>query len=242
MIGGFIITGNESKRVIIRGIGPSMTSFGISGVINDPLLRLFGPTGAPIAVNNNWQDTQQAEIEGTGLSPQDLRESAIIATLPPASYTASVTDANGGTGVGLVEIYDLNSAANARLANISTRGSVQTANNVMIGGFVLGGSSINPARVVVRALGPSLAQVGINSPLSNPTLQLFDNNGQVVAANDNWADNPAQAAQLQTLNLAPSNPAESAIVGMLPPGLYTAVVAGQGGGIGVGLIEVYAVQ
>jgi hypothetical protein len=112
----------------------------------------------------------------------------------------------------------------------------------MIGGFVLGGSSINPARVVVRALGPSLAQVGINNPLSNPTLQLFDNNGQVVASNDNWADDPTQAAALQTLNLAPTNPAESAIVGMLSPGLYTAVVAGQGGGIGIGLIEVYAIQ
>jgi hypothetical protein len=242
MIGGFIITGNESKRVIIRGIGPSMASVGVSGVINDPLLRLFGSTGTAIAVNNNWQDTQQVEIEGTGLSPQDTRESAIIATLPPAAYTASVTDANGGTGVGLVEIYDLNSAANARLANISTRGFVQTANNVMIGGFVLGGSSINPARIVVRALGPSLASAGINNPLSNPTLQLFDNNGQVVAANDNWTDNPTQASELQTLNLAPTNPAESAIVGMLPPGLYTAVVAGQGGGIGIGLIEVYAIQ
>jgi hypothetical protein len=242
MIGGFIITGNESKRVIIRGIGPSMTSVGVSGVIADPLLRLFGPTGTAIAVNNNWQDTQQVEIQGTGLSPQDTRESAIIATLPPAAYTASVTDANGGTGVGLVEIYDLNSGADARLANISTRGSVQTANNVMIGGFVLGGSSINPARVVVRALGPSLAQAGINNPLSNPTLQLFDNNGQVVAANDNWTDIPTQASELQTLNLAPTNPAESAIVGMLPPGLYTAVVAGLGGGTGIGLIEVYAIQ
>jgi hypothetical protein len=242
MIGGFIITGNESKRVIIRGIGPSMASVGVAGVINDPLLRLFGPTGNPIAVNNNWQDTQQVEIEGTGLSPQDLREAAIIATLPPAAYTASVTDANGANGVGLIEVYDLNSAANARLSNISTRGSVQTANNVMIGGFVLGGSSINPAKVVVRALGPSLAQLGINNSLSNPTLQLFDNNGQVVASNDNWADDPTQAAALQALGLAPTNPAESAIVGMLPPGLYTAVVAGQGGGIGIGLIEVYAIQ
>ena len=107
-------------------------------------------------MNDNWQDTQRAEIEATGLAPQDLRESAVIATLPPANYTATVANANGSNGVGLVEIYDLNSAANARLANISTRGSVQTAENVMIGGFVLGGTSINPARVVVRALGPSL--------------------------------------------------------------------------------------
>ena len=109
MIGGFIITGNESKRVIIRGIGPSMTSVGVPGVISDPILRLFGPSGSPIAVNDNWQDTQQVEIEATGLAPQDPRESAIIATLPPANYTATVADANGNNGVGLVEIYDLNS-------------------------------------------------------------------------------------------------------------------------------------
>ena len=242
MIGGFIVTGNEPKRVIIRGMGPSMASVGVPGAISDPILRLFGPSGAPIAVNNNWQDTQRIEIETTGIAPQDLRESAIIATLPPANYTATVADANGSTGVGLVEIYDLNSAANARLANISTRGSVQTAQNVMIGGFVLGGSSINPAKVVVRALGPSLQQAGITGPLSNPTLQLFDNNGQIVVNNDNWADVPSQAAELQALNLAPSNPAESAIVATLPPGLYTAVVAGRNGETGIGLIEVYGVQ
>jgi len=242
MIGGFIITGNESKRVIIRGVGPSMTSLGVSGVISDPILRLFSSSGSPVAVNNNWHDTQRDEIEATGLAPQDLRESAVIATLPPAAYTATVADANGNNGVGLVEIYDLNSAANAKLANISTRGSVQTAENVMIGGFVLGGTSINPAKVVVRALGPSLQQAGIAGPLSNPTLQLFDNNGQMVASNDNWPDVPSQATELQTLGLAPTNPAEAAIVATLPPGLYTAVVAGNGGGTGIGLIEVYGVQ
>jgi hypothetical protein len=241
MIGGFIVTGSEPKRVIIRGIGPSMTSMGVPGVVSDPILRLFGPTGVPLGVNDNWQDTQRAEIEATGLAPLDLNESAIVATLQPAAYTASVAGANGN-GVGLIEVYDLNSAANAKLANISTRGSVQTANNVMIGGFALGGSSSNPAKVVVRAIGPTLAQAGINSALSNPTLQLFDSNGQNVASNDNWADNPTQATELQTLGLAPSNPAESALVAILPPGLYTAVVAGQGGGTGVGLIEVYAIQ
>jgi hypothetical protein len=242
MVGGFIVTGNESKRVIIRGIGPSMASVGIQGVINDPILRLFSSTGSLIAVNDNWQDTQQADIQATGLAPQDLRESAVIATLPPANYTATVANANGTTGVGLVEIYDLNSGANARLANISTRGSVQTAENVMIGGFILGGTSINPARVVVRALGPSLQQAGIASPLVNPTLQLFDNNGQAVANNDNWTDVPSQASELQALNLAPTFSSESAIVAVLPPGLYTAVVAGQSGGTGIGLIEVYGVQ
>jgi hypothetical protein len=242
MIGGFIVTGGDSKRVIIRGIGPSLASSGISDAVSDPILRLFGPTGSPLGVNDNWQDTQQAEIQATGIPPQDLREAAIIATLSPGAYTTTLADASGATGVGLVEIYDLNSSANAKLANISTRGSVQTENNVMIGGFALGGSSINPAKVVVRALGPSLAQAGINNPLSDPTLQLFDSNGQSIAFNNNWADDPSQAAELQALNFAPVNPGESAIVATLPPGLYTAVVAGQGGGTGIGLIEVYATQ
>ncbi len=242
MIGGFIVTGNEPKRVIVRGMGPSLSSSGVPGAISDPILRLFGSTGAPIAVNDNWQDTQRTEIEATGIPPQDLRESAIVATLAPGAYTASVSGMNGGTGVGLVEIYDLNSTAPARLGNIATRGSVQIGDNVMIAGFALGGSSTNSAKVVVRALGPSLGQAGISNPLSNPTLQLFDNNGQLVATNNDWQEVTSQATELQALNLAPTNPAESAIVAMLPPGLYTAVEAGQGGGTGVGLIEVYATQ
>ena len=242
MIGGFIITGNDAKRVIIRGIGPSLSNFGVMDAVNDPILRLFGPTGSPIAVNDNWQDTQQPEVETTGIPPQDLRESAIVATLVPATYTASLAEGNNGSGVGLVEIYDLNSGALAKLANISTRGSVQTSENVMIGGFSLGGSSANPTTIVVRAMGPTLTQAGVNNALSNPILELFDNNGQLVAANDNWTDDPNQAAQLQSLNIAPGNNAESAIVTTLPPGLYTAVVAGHSGGVGIGLIEVYAIQ
>ena len=242
MIGGFIVTGNSPKRVIIRGMGPSMGAVGVPDVISDPILRLFGPTGSPLGVNDNWQDTQQAEIEATGIAPQDPREAAIVAMLSPAAYTTTLADATGATGVGLVEIYDLDSAATTRLANISTRGFVQTADNVMIGGFALGGSSINPARVVVRAIGPSLGQSGINNPLQDPTLQLFDNNGQSMAFNDNWMDDPNQVAELQTRGLAPQSSSESALVTSLPPGQYTTVVAGQGGGIGVGLIEVYAVQ
>jgi hypothetical protein len=242
MIGGFIITGNDAKRVIIRGIGPSLSNFGVPNPVTDPLLRLYGPNGSAIAVNDNWQDIQQPEVEATGIPPQDSRESAIVATLAPATYTASLAEVNGGSGVGLVEIYDLNSGAPAKLANISTRGSVQTADNVMIGGFSLGGSSTNPVKIVVRAIGPSLAQAGISNALSNPTLELFDNNGQRVGFNDNWGDDSSQAAQLQALNIAPGNAAESAIVTTLPPGLYTAVVAGQGGGVGIGLIEVYAIQ
>jgi hypothetical protein len=242
MVGGFIITGNEPKRVMIRGIGPSMTSVGVTGTVTDPILRLFRADGSTIAVNDNWQDTQRTEIEQTGLQPVDPRESAIVATLAPAAYTAAVANVDGNHGVGLIEIYDLTSASTGKLANISTRGSVQVADNVMIGGFILGGTSINPAKVVVRAMGPSLAQAGIGGPLNNPTLSLFDSNGQIVGSNDNWQDDANQATQLQTLNLAPQNPAESALVAILPPGQYTAVVAGQNGGTGIGLIEVYSVQ
>lgn len=242
MIGGFIITGNEPKRVMIRGIGPSMTSVGVAGAVTDPILRLFGSNGSTIAVNDNWQDTQRSEIEQTGLQPVDPRESAIVATLVPAAYTAAVANVDGNHGVGLIEIYDLTSGSTGKLANISTRGTVQIADNVMIGGFILGGTSINPAKVVVRAIGPSLAQAGIGGPLDNPTLSLFDSNGQIVGSNDNWADDANQATQLQALNLAPQSPAESALVATLPPGQYTAVVAGQNGGTGIGLIEVYSVQ
>ena len=242
MIGGFIITGNDAKHVIIRGIGPSMAGVGVTGAVTDPVLRLFSANGSPLAVNDNWQDTQQTEIEQTGLQPSDPREAAVIATLAPGAYTAAVSSANGNNGVGLVEIYDLTSTNNSKLANISTRGSVQTAENVMIGGFILGGTSINPAKVVVRAIGPTLGQAGIGNPLGNPSLSLFDSNGQLVGLNNNWQDDPSQAAQLQALNLAPQNSAEAAIVMMLPPGQYTAVVGGQDGGTGIGLIEVYSIQ
>lgn len=242
MIGGFIITGDDAKRVMIRGLGPSLANFGVPNVVNDPLLRLFGPNGSVIAINDNWQDTQQPEVDATGIPPTDLRESAIVATLVPATYTASLAEMTNASGVGLVELYDLNSGATAKLANISTRGSVQTADNVMIGGFSLGGSSTNPTKLVVRAIGPSLTQFGINNALSNPTLELFDNNGQRVAFNDNWMDDSNQASELQALKIAPSHGAESAVVTTLAPGLYTAVVAGQGGGTGIGLIEVYAIQ
>ena len=242
MIGGFIVTGTEPKRVIIRGIGPSMASAGVTGAVNDPYLRLFGPSGSTIAVNDNWQEIQRAEIEASGIAPTDIRESAIVATLAPAAYTATVNDATGASGVGLVEVYDLSSNTAAKLANISTRGSVQTVENVMIGGFMLGGSSTDPAKVVIRAIGPSLGQAGISKALANPTLEIFDSNGQSVGFNDNWRDDSNQAAQLEALGIAPSHPNESAFIATLPPGLYTAVVAGQGGGTGIGLIEVYAIQ
>lgn len=242
MIGGFIITGNEPKRVVIRGVGPSLQSAGFHDFIPDPVLRLFGSTGSQFAFNDNWEDTQSADLRATGIPPQHPLESAIVATLNPGTYTASVSGKDGATGVGLVEIYDVNQPADSKLANISTRGVVKTGDNVMIGGFILGGSSTMPAKVVVRAIGPSLAQAGLADSLADPTLTLFNNNGEAIGFNDNWQDNSDQAAQLRALAIAPPNAAESAIVATLPPGTYTAIVAGRAGGIGIGLIEVYNVQ
>ena len=225
----------------MRGVGPSLRAFGLTDVLDDPTLQLFG-SGGQVAFNDNWRDLQEVEIEGTTIAPTDDREPAIVATLNPAAYTAVVAGKSGQAGVGLLEVYDLNPPADSRLANISTRGSVLAQDNVMIGGFILGGTITQPARVVVRALGPSLAQSGISNPLSNPTLQLVNKDGQSVGFNDDWQDDSAQAAELQALSIAPTAAAESAIVMVLPPGLYTAIVAGQSGTTGVGLIEVYDVQ
>ena len=225
----------------MRGVGPSLTSSGLTDVIDDPTLQLFG-SGGQFAFNDNWRDLQEVEIEGTTIAPTDDREPAIVATLNPAAYTAVIAGKNGQTGIGLLEVYDLDMPADSRLANISTRGSVLTQDNVMIGGFILGGTNMQPARVVVRAIGPSLAQFGISNPLSNPTLELVNGDGLSVGFNDDWQDDAAQAAELQALNIAPTAPAESAIFAILQPGLYTAIVAGQSDTTGVGLIEVYDVQ
>ena len=179
LIGGFIITGNAPKNVAVRGIGPSLAAFGISDVLADPTLELRAANGALILQNDNWQDdpTQAAQLTALGLALQDPNESGIVATLQPgASYTAILAGKNGGTGVGLVEVYDTNQAADSQLANISTRGFVQTGNNVMIGGFILGGSNNNTG-IVVRGIGPSLAQFGLSPVLADPTLELHDGNG-----------------------------------------------------------------
>ena len=170
MIGGFIVTGNASKRVVVRGIGPSLQGAGIQGVIPDPVLRLFRSNGTEFAFNDNWTDTQGADLQTIGLAPTHAFESAIVATLDPGAYTTIVSGKGGATGVGLVEVYDTNTASSAMLANISTRGAVKTGDNVMIGGFILGGSSTTPARVVVRAIGPTLAQSGVPNSLADPTL------------------------------------------------------------------------
>jgi hypothetical protein len=243
LIGGFIITGTDPKKVIIRGIGPSLTAFGVPGALENPVLELHDHTGATIAVNDNWKEAPNAsEVLNSGLAPGNDLEAAILQTLVPDAYTVVVSGANGGTGVGLVEAYDLAQGVPSKLANISTRGFVDAGDNVMIGGFIIGGGLGNNGngseRVIVRAIGPSLTPFGINNALQDPTLELHDGNGNTIAVNDNWQDGD-QAAAIQASGLAPSNDLESAILMILPSGPYTAVVRGNTDGTGVGLVEAY---
>jgi hypothetical protein len=241
MIGGFIITGNVPKPVVLRGLGPSLVAAGVPSdtVLNDPVLELHGASGALILSNDNWKDSpQRGQIEGTAFEPKDDREAVIVATLPPATYTAVLRGSDGGTGVGLMEIYDTDPNSDSTLANISTRALVGTGNDVVIGGFILGGAD-GSSTIIIRAIGPSLAQFGINDPLADPTLELRDGNGGLMTFDDNWKDDSAQQQQISAAGLAPADDLEAAIAATLPPGTYTAIVAGKDGGTGVGLVEVY---
>ena len=241
-IGGFIITGSVPKHVVVRAIGPSLTRFGFSAaeLLADPTLEIHGPGNFGTITNNNWKDTQQAQIQADGLAPTNDLESAIDATLSPGNYTA-IVKANAGTppaGIALVEVYDLNTAAASKLGNLSTRAFVGTGSNVVIAGFILGNNQGND-RIVVRGLGPSLSAYGVPNPLQDPTLELRDPNGSLIRANNDWTDDAAQAAEITAAGLAPSNTKESAIAATLPPGLYTAILAGLNNGTGNGLVEVY---
>jgi hypothetical protein len=238
MIGGFIITGITNKAVILRGMGPSLAAFGISGVLLDPVLELHAQNGSPITMNDNWKDSQRSQIEGTVFQPNDDRESVIFSTLVPAAYTAVLSGKNNSAGVGLIEVYDGNPGSESQLGQISTRGFVQGGNNVMIGGFILGGDQAN-SRIALRGLGPSLSQFGLNNVLADPTLELRDANGATLVANDNWTDDPVSAALLTANGLAPSDLKESGIFTSLLPGQFTAILAGKNSGIGLGLVEIY---
>jgi hypothetical protein len=236
LIGGFIITGTQPKNVIIRAIGPSLSSF-FPGALADPVLELRDSSGGLIAVNDNWRSDQEAEIIATTIPPSNDLESAIVATLPAnnSAYTAIVRGGNDGTGIGVVEAYDLDQSVDSKLANISTRGFVQTGDNVMIGGLIVLGQ--DPLRVIVRAIGPSLP---VSGALGDPTLELHDGNGALIASNDNWRSD--QEAEIIATNIPPSHDLESAIFITLPPAAYTAIVRGVNGTTGVALVEVYALQ
>ena len=240
-ISGFIITGTGPKRVGVRGIGPSLANFGVSGPLADPVIQLSRGDGSLVMANDNWKNTQQAEITGAGLAPSNDKEAALIATLTAGNYTAIVTGKNGGTGVALAEVYDLDQAADSRLANVSTRAQVGTGSDVLIGGFITG-NKIGATRVAVRALGPSLQQFGIANPLPDPRLELRNANGALLASNDNWQSDASQAALISSYGLAPPNNLESAIAISLAPGPYTAIVTGKNNQTGICLIEIYDEQ
>lgn len=235
-IAGFIISGSASKDLVVRAIGPSLSQFGVPGVLANPALEIHNRTGVIIASNNDWQSSQKHAIEASGLAPENDAEAVVRLTLPAGAYTAVISDEAGGTGVGLVEVYDLSPSVNSKLANISTRGFVGTEDGAMIGGFIVGGES-GYSKVVVRALGPSL---GVSDALADPKAELHDANGAILAANDNWEE--TQALDLQATALAPTHPRESAILVWLTPGAYTVVVHGHGGQTGIGLVEAYTVQ
>lgn len=240
LIGGFIVTGTAPKVVAIRGIGPSLTASGVTDALADPTLELRSSNGAVVSSNDNWQDdaTQAAQLTALGLAPTNSKEAGLVATLQPGAYTAIIAGKNQTSGIGLVEVYDADRASASLLANISTRGFVRTGENVMIGGFILGQTN-GITRIVVRGIGPSLTQFGLTPILANPTLELRNSNGAVVVSNDNWQDDPTSAGQLSANGFALADPNESGIYASLTADQYTAILAGNNGGTGLGLVEIY---
>ena len=255
IIGGFIVQGSAANRVIIRAIGPELTQHGVADALHNPTLELHDGTGALIASNDNWVTTiiggiitqnQVRDIMNSGHAPSNGLESAIIADLPPGNYTAIVRGVNDTTGVGLVEVYDLNPdiASPSILRNISSRSVVLTGDDVMIGGFIVQGSGTK--RVIVRAIGPELTRYGVQNVLTDPTLELHDGRGALIASNDNWQTTVIggiitrdQVMDIQNSGHAPTQSSESAIIAELPPGRYTAIVQGKNIIVGVALVEVY---
>ena len=234
MIGGFIIGGSAPKSVVVRARGPSLASQGVAGVLADTVLTLV-PGAGPVVVNDDWATAANAaDLAASGFQPSDTRESAIMATLDPGAYTAIVSGAAGATGVAIVEIYEMDDPE-VPIIGISTRGRVQTADNVMIGGFIIQGDA--PQTVVVRARGPSLQAQGVAGALMDPVLTLVPASGPATV-NDDWQA-AANAADLLASGFAPVDARESAILVTLNPGAYTAIVSGAGGTTGVAIVEVY---
>ncbi len=237
LIAGFLVTGTQPKQIILRAIGPSLF---LPGALTDPVLELRDASGGLIVSNDNWRTGgQESAILATTIPPSNDLESAIVVFLPTnnLAYTATVHGVNNQTGIGVVEAYDLDQTVDSKLANISTRGFVETGDNVLIGGLIVLGQ--NPLRVIVRAIGPALPVPGA---LENPTLDLRDGNGALIASNDNWRDDPLEESEIIATGIPPSNDLESAIVRELTPGNYTAIVRGVNHATGVALVEVYALE
>lgn len=235
LIEGFIITGNGPKSVVLRALGASLGNNGVAGTLADPVLQIFDAAGILVATNDNWEaDPNAAKVAGAQLAPADPSEAALFQTLAPGAYTAVVTGVGGGSGISLLEAYDVSPKSGSVLANVSARGFVGTGDNVLISGFIVG--DVASSTVVVRALGSSLPPE--LDRLNDPFLTVIDENGVSVGVNDNWEGDP-NAGDVQRQGLAPTNPTESAILLNLPAGAYTGVVRSASGGSGIGLVEVY---
>jgi hypothetical protein len=230
LIAGFIVTGNQQKKIIVRGIGPTLP---VNENLADPTLELHDSSGATAAANENWRDTQQDEVQATTIPPSNDYESAIVRSVAPGNYTAILAGKGGTTGVGVVEVYDLDLTVDSKLANISTRGFVDQGDTVLIAGTIVVGSGTT--NVLFRAIGPSLPN--IPNALQDPTLELHDGQGSVIASNDNWQD--SQAAAIQATTIPPNDPREAAILRQLTPGNYTAIVRGKDNSTGVAVVEAY---
>ncbi|HXM29342.1 MAG TPA: DVUA0089 family protein, partial [Chthoniobacterales bacterium] len=239
LINGFIISGPDPKTVVLRALGPSLTGFGVSGTLSDPVLSLYNSSGTLLATNDDWQtDIGATFMEQNGFAPPNLAESGHLQTnLAPGAYTVVVTGKNGAQGISLAEVYEVPSPGlNSELGNVSGRGFVGTGDNVLISGFIIG--DVGSGTVIVRALGPSLGSFGVSDPLSDPVLTIYDSNGALIATNDNWQDD-IHSLDVQQNGLAPTNDLESAITLRLPAGAYTAIVGGANGATGNALVEVY---
>jgi hypothetical protein len=242
LIGGFIVQGTEPATVILRAIGFSLSAIGLDNALFDPTITVYDTNQNQVATNDDWAFTgSTAEtIASFHLDPPNSRESALYLTLAPGKYTAivqSFSDAQTPptSGIGLFELYDLHTTG-GRAGNISTRGQVLGGDNLLIGGFIVGGTENKT--IIARAIGPSLGAAGVTNPLSNPNLELRDGNGNLLQTNDDWGQN-ADAATITDMGLAPTDPKESALLATLPPAGYTALVTGVAGATGIALVEVY---
>ena len=238
LIGGIILNSSTAERTfLIRALGPSLN---INGTLADPQIEVRASNGTLVGHNDNWRDSQQQQIIATGAAPTNDLEAAMVLPLPGERYTVQVSGVNGSTGIATVEIYALGNASNTskEFRNISTRGNVGTGDNVLIGGTIVQGSA--PQRVIVRAIGPDLAGAGVPGPLQDPTLELHDAEGNLLASNDDWRIDQEQ--EIIASGLAPQDDRDSAILTTLLPARYTAIVRGKGATSGIALVEIYDLE
>jgi hypothetical protein len=252
-IAGFYVSGSAPKQILVRGIGPGLAQFGVNGVLSNPTLTLYDNKGVVVATNSGWANDAKIAAAGDAVGAFKLvsgsKDAAILATLAPGAYTAQV-QSDSDNGAVLIEAYDVDSNAavpTKQLINISTRGNAGSGENAIFGGFYVSGNE--PKKVLIRAVGPGLAQYNVSGVLADPVVKVYDSQGHVIATNDNWGAQlaPASAADITAAEtatgafpLAPAS-ADAALVLTLTPGAYTAVVTGVNNTSGNALIEIYEV-